>query len=187
MIDILILIGKGASGKDTILNQLVTKHGYKKIVTYTSRPMRKGEKQDVTYHFTSSEEFQKMIEQGLFAEYKTYNSEFGVWYYGTALDDLEKADDKSIIILTPDGYKDVINKLSKKPISIYLYANNSTIKKRLKKRGDDPKEAERRISHDNEDFKGIENEVDKIVYNNDGTNIDDVVQKILKYVSEVKN
>ena len=183
----LILIGKTASGKDTILNQLVKKHGYKKIVTYTSRPMRKGEKQDVTYHFTSSEEFQKMIEQGLFAEYKTYNSEFGVWYYGTALDDLEKADDKSIIILTPDGYKDVINKLSKKPISIYLYANNSTIKKRLKKRGDDPKEAERRVSHDNEDFKGIENEVDKIVYNNDGANIDDVVDKILKCVSEVKD
>ena len=186
MITILILVGKTASGKDTILNQLVKKHGYKKIVTYTSRPMRKGEKQDVTYHFTSSEEFQKMIEQGLFAEYKTYNSEFGVWYYGTALDDLEKADDKSVIILTPDGYKDVINKLSKKPISIYLYANNSTIKKRLKKRGADPKEAERRVSHDNEDFKGIENEVDKIVYNNDGANIDDVVDKILKCVSEVK-
>ena len=49
----LILIGKTASGKDTILNQLVKKHGYKKIVTYTSRPMRKGEKQDVTYHFIS--------------------------------------------------------------------------------------------------------------------------------------
>ena len=183
----LILIGKGASGKDTVLNRLVTKHGYKKIVTYTSRPMRKGEKQDVTYHFTSSQEFQKMIEQGLFAEYKTYNSEFGVWYYGTALEDLENADDKSVIILTPDGYKDVAKKLSKKPISIYLYANNSTIRKRLKKRGDDPKEAERRVLHDNEDFKGIENEVDKIVYNNDGANIDDVIEKILKYVGEVKD
>lgn len=182
----LILIGKGTSGKDTVLNRLVTKHGYKKIVTYTSRPMRKGEKQDITYHFTSSQEFQKMIEQGLFAEYKTYNSEFGVWYYGTALEDLEKADDKSVIILTPDGYKDVANKLSKKPISIYLYANNSTIRKRLKKRGDDPKEAERRVLHDNEDFKGIENEVDKIVYNNDGANIDDVIEKILKCVGDVK-
>ena len=65
--------------------------------------------------------------------------------------------------------------------------NNQTIKKRLIKRGDDLKEAERRVSHDNDDFKGIENEVDKIVYNNDGTNIDDVVQKILKYMGEVKS
>lgn len=181
-----ILIGKTSSGKDTVLNHLVTKHGYKKIITYTTRPMRKGEKQDVTYHFTSDQEFQCLIKQDFFAEYKTYKTEFGLWYYGTALEDLENADDNSVIILTPDGYRDVIKKLSKKPISIYLYANNPTIKKRLVKRGDDPKEAERRLLHDNEDFKGIENEVDKIVYNNDGASIDDVVEKILGYIKEVK-
>ena len=148
--------------------------------------MRKGEKQDVTYHFTSSQEFQKMIEQGLFAEYKTYNTEFGVWYYGTALVDLENADDKSVIILTPDGYRDIKGKVNCKVVSIYLYANNATIKKRLMARGDDPKEAERRVLHDNEDFKGIENEVDRIVYNNERDTIDGAVQKILKYMSEVK-
>ena len=186
MIGILILIGKTSSGK-TLIKEKLIENGFIGITTYTSRPMRKGEKQNVTYHFTSPQEFQKMIEQGLFAEYKTYNTEFGVWYYGTALVDLENADDKSAIILTPDGYRDVVNKLSKKPISIYLYANNSTIKKRLKKRGDDQKEAERRVLHDNEDFKGIENEVDRIVYNNENDTIDDVVEKILKYMSEVGN
>ena len=67
-------------------------------------------------------------------------------------------------------------------MAIYIYANNSTIKKRLKKRGDDEKEAQRRIDEDNIDFKGVENMVDKIVYNNNGTYIDDVVNKILKYV-----
>lgn len=186
MITILILVGKTASGKDTILNQLVKKHGYKKIVTYTSRPMRKGEKQDVTYHFISSQEFQKMIGQGLFAEYKTYNTEFGVWYYGTAMEDLKKTDDKTVVILTPDGYRDIKGKVDGKVVSIYLYANNATIKKRLIARGDDPKEAERRVLHDNDDFKGIENEVDRIVYNNESDTIDGAVQKILKYVGEVK-
>ena len=186
MITILILVGKTASGKDTILNQLVKKHVKKKKNTTNSRPMRKSEKQKVTYHFISSKKKKKMIEQGLFAEYKTYNTEFGVWYYGTALVDLENADDKSVIILTPDGYRDVVNKLSKKPISIYLYANNATIKKRLMARGDDPKEAERRVLHDNDDFKGIENEVDRIVYSNESDTIEGAVQKILKYMSEVK-
>ena len=178
MIDILVISGKSASGKDLIVKKLVEK-GYSRIVRYTTRPKRKDEKQDVTYHFISDEEFKQKIDEGFFAEYKTYNTEFGVWYYGTALDDLENADDKSVIILTPDGYRDVINKLTRRPISIYLYANNQTIKKRLIKRGDDPKEAERRVSHDNDDFKGIENEVDKIVYNNDGTDINNVMQKIL--------
>lgn len=37
----LILLGKTASGKDTVLNKLVREHGYKKIVTYTTRPKRK--------------------------------------------------------------------------------------------------------------------------------------------------
>lgn len=181
VIKILIIIGKTASGKDSVVKKLV-ENGYNKVITYTTRQMRKGEKQDITYHFISEEEFKRKIEGGFFAEYKTYNTEFGVWYYGTALEDFENADDKSVIILTPDGYRDVINKLTKRPISIYLYANNQTIKKRLIKRDDDPKEAERRLLHDNEDFKGIENEVDKIVYNNDGANIDDVVQKILDIV-----
>ena len=85
------------------------------------------------------------------------------------------------------SYRDIKNELSYKNITcIYIYANNSTIKKRLEKRGDNPNEVIRRMGSDNEDFKGFENEVDRIVYNNDGDNIDDVVSKILKYLEEVK-
>ena len=179
----IILIGKTASGKTLIREELIKK-GYSGIITYTSRLIRKCEKQDVTYHFISEDEFKQKIDNNFFAEYKTYDTVFGKWYYGSALEDLENASEKSVIILTPEGYRDVIGKLSKKPISIYIYANNSTIKKRLKKRGDNKEEAQRRIEHDNEDFKDVENMVDKIVYNNDGTDINDVVDKILKYLED---
>ncbi len=179
-----VIIGKTASGKDRTVNELIAKHGFKKIITYTNRPMRKGEKQDITYHYISDEEFKHKIQDGFFAEYKSYDTEFGKWYYGSALEDLEKADDKSVIILTPDGYRDVAKKLSKKPISIYIYANIITIETRLIERGDDEKEARRRLNRDNEDFKGIESEVDRIVYNNNGTDINDVVDKILKYLED---
>ena len=47
------------------------------------------------------------------------------------------------------------------------------------KRGDDKAEAERRIKHDNEDFKGIESLAHKIVYNNFDYPIDDVLNKVL--------
>jgi len=40
------------------------------------------------------------------------------------------------------------------------------------------------LIRDNEDFKGIENEVDRIVYNNDCTNINEVVDKILEFLEE---
>lgn len=178
----LVILGKTSSGKDVTLNNLVAKYGYKKIITYTTRPMRHNEQQDVTYHFISEDDFVQRIKNNFFAEWKTYNTEFGLWYYGTALEDLENADDDSVIILTPDGYRDIKNKLSKKPISLYLYADDYTIKKRLIRRGDNPKEAERRLLHDNEDFLGIENEVDKIIFNNFDTDISSVINEILDFV-----
>lgn len=184
MFNILVVIGKTTSGKDTIVNELISKHGYKKLITYTTRPMREDEKQNITYHFISDDDFCKKINNSYFAEWKSYNTEFGKWYYGTAFVDLENADDKTVIILTPEGYKDIIKNLSNKPKSIYVYANNATIRERLLNRGDNKDEAKRRLEHDNEDFKGIENEVDQIFYNNKGTNIQEVVQKIVKWMEE---
>lgn len=184
MINILVIIGKTASGKDTIVNELITKYGYKRVITYTTRPRRDGEKQDVTYHFVDKSKFSNFILQGLFAEWKVYQTVKGDWYYGTSWKDLENADDKTVIILTPDGYKDIVDKLKEKPKAIYIYANNATIQERLLNRGDNKEEAKRRLEHDNEDFKGIENEVDKIFYNNKNTDINEVVEKIIKWLGE---
>lgn len=181
------IIGKTASGKTSIVNKLVKLHNMKQIITYTSRPIRKNEKQDVTYHYISEDEFKQKILDGFFAEWKTYNTEFGIWYYGTALKDIEVADNNSIIILTPAGYKDVLEKFSKDMfISIYIYADDSTILKRLKARGDDKNEAERRLKNDNIDFKDIENKVDCIICNNDGMDMDNVINKIIDCIRYYK-
>ena len=53
----LVLMGKSASGKTTIAQKLAMKHGFHSVVTYTSRPMRKGEIADVTYHYIPKEKF----------------------------------------------------------------------------------------------------------------------------------
>ena len=181
----LILMGKTASGKNLVRDQLVEKYHFSPIITYTTRPMRKDEKQDVTYHFISTDEFLEKINDGFFAEWKDYVTNDGLWYYGTALEDIENADNKSVIILTPQGYRDIKEKLPDKNIAcIYLYENIDTMRKRLSKRGDDPKEVERRIKSDLEDFKNFESEADKIVYNNDGTDIDEVIKKILDFVED---
>lgn len=182
----IVIIGKTASGKDSIVKKLVNDYKYIKLITYCTRPMRNGEVNGETYHFVNTDDFMQKMKSGFFAEWKAYTTTDGVWYYGTAMEDLEKADDRTVVILTPDGYRDIKGKVNCKIVSIYLYANNATIKKRLMARGDDPKEAERRVLHDNEDFKGIENEVDRIVYNNENDTIDGAVQKILKYMSEDK-
>lgn len=186
MINIIVLAGKSASGKNFVARKL-EEHGYKTIVTYTTRPKRKGEKQDITYHFISDEEFKQKIDEGFFAEWKSYITNEGVWYYGSSLEDLENADNKSVIILTPAGYRDVKNKLENENITcIYLYANNATLKERLAKRGDDSKEADRRLAHDYADFKDFEYEADRVVYNNYDEKISAVVDKILNIVKSKK-
>ena len=184
MINIIVLTGKSASGKNFAARKL-EEYGYKTIVTYTTRPKRKGEKQDITYHFISDEEFKQKIDEGFFAEWKSYITNEGVWYYGSSLEDIENADNKSVIILTPQGYRDIKEKLPDKNIAcIYLYENIDTMRKRLSKRGDDPKEVERRIKSDLEDFKNFESESDKIVYNNFDADIDEVIKKILEFVED---
>ena len=147
---------------------------------YTTRPMRKGEKQDVTYHFISEDDFKEKIYETFFAEWKSYNTEFGTWYYGVSLDDILDADEKTVIILTPDGYDNIMKYLKTPHKSVYIYANSSAIQKRLMKRGDDKEEAKRRMAQDAIDFKDIERKVDKIFYNNMNSNIEDIIDKILQ-------
>lgn len=176
----LVLMGKSASGKDTLRDILVKKHGFHSVVTYTNRPMREGEIADVTYHYISKEEFLEKIKSGFFAEWKKYLVNDDVWYYGSAKEDLEKADEKSVIILTPDGVRDV-KKNGIKGTVIYLYANLTTIRARLKNRKDTNDRAEDRIERDLRDFKGAENLANKIVYNNTADKLENIVNNVLSY------
>ena len=174
----LVLIGKSASGNDTIKEILVKKYGFHPIVTYTTRPMRKDEIADITYHYISNEEFLKKVEEGFFAEWKKYNTANGVWYYGSAKENYENAGENSVIILTPDGIRD-IQKLGYDVTVIYLYVNIASTNKRLAVRGDKKEEIERRIKADLKDFKDAENLANRIIYNNLDDNIDNVVDSVL--------
>ena len=184
MRNILVICGKTASGKNLVRDILVEKYNYNPIVTYTSRPPRKGEKQDITYHFISTDEFIEKINNGFFAEWKDYVTNDGIWYYGTALEDCVNATDNDVIILTPNGVRD-LKKNGVNAIVIYLYSNLNTIKHRLKFRGDDLKEVERRISSDIKDFKDAEMLADRIVYNNLNDNIDNVVENVLYWYEKI--
>lgn len=176
----LVLIGKTCSGKDTIANELIRNYGYKKLVTYTTRPMRDGEIQDVTYHFISTDEFIEKIRAGFFAEWKDYVTNSGLWYYGTALKDCEAASDNNVSILTPSGVRD-LRKYNVKTSVFYIQSDLNTTRQRLYSRGDDTAEIERRIMADLEDFKDAEMLADKIIYNNSDDHIKNVANKVAKW------
>ena len=184
----IILLGKSASGKDTVVNNLIHNYyGYEKIITWTTRPMRPGEKQDLTYHCTDDEDFEEKIEEGFFAEWKKYNSVFGTWYYGTAVQDITNNPNNKIIILTPSGYEDIKEYINNEEIlSVYLDSSLRTLYKRLKFRGDNPKEIKRRLLHDIKDFKGIKNKVNVVIKNNT-RDLDELTELIKDMHDIVKN
>lgn len=154
----IVLCGKSASGKTTILNEL-EKLGIERIVTVTSRPMRPGEIEGKTYYYKTEEEFKRLMYYGFFAETTSYKVANGqTWYYGTPK---EKLYGDGAIILNPDGLKSLRNKYDM--LVFYLYVPEDVLIDRLNKRGDKKDEAKRRLAADNEDFKGIINYCDWII------------------------
>ena len=48
----IVLVGESASGKSSIERNLVEKHGYNRVISYTTRKPRTGEHDGVDYHFS---------------------------------------------------------------------------------------------------------------------------------------
>lgn len=155
---ITILIGKSGAGKDTFLKQAV-KLGMKPVVSYTTRPMREGEKNGEDYNFVSPKEFKKLKAEGMIAESRSYDTLVGgvpdTWYYGSPK---LNAEGGHIAVLTPDGAMSYIGIYGAEVLDIYLIEVNETIRKeRAKKRGSfDETEWNRRAADDEDKFSEAE-------------------------------
>ena len=80
------LMGKSVSGKDTIYQRLLAdeKWNLKRLVIYTTRPIRDGELEGREYHFVDEAEFQRLKSQGKVIEDREYQTVYGLWRYFTA-------------------------------------------------------------------------------------------------------
>lgn len=158
---IVCLMGKSSSGKDTIYKQLIEKKelGLLKIVPYTTRPIRSGEREGVEYHFTDEEGYQNLQQQGVVIEARAYNTCLGVWRYFTVADDgidLEK--NSYILIGTLEAYSQIQKYYgADKVVPIMIDLDDGVRLQRAldrEKRQDHPKYEEmcRRFLADAEDF-----------------------------------
>ncbi|MGM0396448.1 MAG: guanylate kinase [Bacillota bacterium] len=83
MISIIVFIGPSGSGKTTLSKKM----NIKKVTTYTSRPMRKNEKDGVDYFFVDRQELLDLFREGELLEYTEYNGHL----YGTGIKPLKDA------------------------------------------------------------------------------------------------
>jgi guanylate kinase len=150
---IIILCGKSSSGKDLIKKKLM-KNGFKGVVTNTTRPPREGEKEGVNYYYLSDMEFKNRIANGEMIEYHKYNTEFGVWYYGSSANNIDLNKHDYVIVLTLEGAEAYVNYFgAENCIVFYIDAPKSIREQRAKERGSfNQEEWDRRVKTDNADF-----------------------------------
>lgn len=103
---IFCLIGKSASGKDTIYSKLLADSdiSLSRIIPYTTRPIRSGEVEGVEYHFTDKDGLDKLEEAGKVIECRCYHTFHGDWYYFTVDEDVFLDTTDYIIIGTLESY-----------------------------------------------------------------------------------
>ncbi len=121
---IYVIIGKSASGKDTVAKRLLEDRslGLAPVVPYTTRPIRAGEKDGTDYFFTDDEGFSRMKSEGRVIECRTYHTVYGDWNYFTADDgqiDLAKSD--SLTVGTLESYVSIRDYFGKDRVNpIYI-------------------------------------------------------------------
>lgn len=102
---IFYLMGKSASGKDTIYKKVKEQLlELKTIVIYTTRPIREGEQDGVEYYFVDDKRLQELQDAGKVIELREYNTVHGIWKYFTADDGQFDREDHLIAIGTLESY-----------------------------------------------------------------------------------
>ena len=102
------LLGKSATGKDTLYKEILKRRSKLRTVTmYTTRPIREGETDGVEYFFTDREELERQLASGKVIESRTYQTIAGPWTYYTVDDgQFDVADDESCLMIgTLESYE----------------------------------------------------------------------------------
>ena len=81
------MMGKSSTGKDTLYKMLLEDGALslKKIIPYTTRPMRRGETDGVEYYFCGEKELADLLKRGKVIELRVYDTGAGsmeVFYGG---------------------------------------------------------------------------------------------------------
>lgn len=110
MSKIFIVMGKSATGKDTVYSNLLNDPQLKleKIVLYTTRPKRKNEVDGEEYRFVNDDMLKGLLYDDKVIECRTYETVYGPWSYFTVDDGSIDLDSNNYIMIgTIEAYIDL--------------------------------------------------------------------------------
>ncbi len=189
---IFLLMGKSTSGKDTIYKKLISDSSLqlKKVVPYTTRPMRDGETDGVQYFFKDEGGYLTLKSEGRIIEERTYHTKYGEWRYFTVDDGQIDLDDGNYLVIgTLESYcyiRDYFGKEKVVPILIDVDARirlERAMHREAKQEHPRYDEMCRRFLADEEDFsedKLTAAGVDEKFFNNGA--LEDCISNIREYI-----
>lgn len=154
---IFMILGKSASGKDTIVSEVRKSIPYnlELVVPYTTRPMRPDEVEGEQYHFITEKEMNEISEE-MVIERRCYETAYGDWYYLNLKKDID-LEHKSYIIIGTIPVLEAFREIYKEDVvAVYIYADakERLLRSIYRSNGtvNDMKEICRRFLKDEEDF-----------------------------------
>ena len=166
-------------GKDTILEKALAKEiNLCYSVSATTRAMRAGETEGISYYFKSKEEFEKMIADGELLEHTEYCGN----YYGTprqTVKDSLELGQNVVLKIEIEGAENVKRLIPEAVLVFILPPSMQELKRRLHKRSTEDEETiERRLKQAEKEISFAEN-YDYIIVNED---LDKAVQDLISFV-----
>lgn len=188
---IFYLMGKSASGKDSIYKELkVRMPELKTIVIYTTRPIREGERDGVEYHFVTEEVLENLQQAGKVIELRAYDTVHGIWKYFTADDGQFDAPEDYLAIGTLESCEALIRYFGKeKVIPIYIEVEDGIRLQRALERERMQKtpryeELCRRFLADAQDFSTENQEKMGITRRFQNQNMEKCIDEIMLYIQD---
>ena len=103
------MMGKSSSGKDTLYQKVLERlPQIRRVVPYTTRPIRAGEQDGVEYHFVDDKQLAELESDGKVVELRAYNTVHGIWKYFTVDDgQIDLAQGDYLLIGTLETYEKI--------------------------------------------------------------------------------
>lgn len=173
---LIIISGTTCAGKGTVIKKLLERNKNMVLsLSYTSRPIRKGEVDGIDYKFISHEEFERKIKNGDFLEYAKVR--YGE-YFGTPKENIEnllEAGKDVILEIDVQGAKQIKKKLPETILIFIMAPSMEEVKRRIKARRAET--AEQIVDRFQTAYREI-NEVNKYNYVVVNDNLEEAIQKV---------
>ena len=170
-----LFIGRTASGKSSIAKAVCEKMGLTQVVSYTTRPMRKSEKNGSDHIFISDEDVAQY--ESDIAAYTEING----YKYFTTYDVIDNAD---IYVIDPVSVDNLKIKCGDRYefIEIYIRTPQKIAEERARIRGDKLKDFKQRWVSENKMFTDYENRHTFDLHLRNDRPFDESVDKVCKWI-----